>query len=425
MASQRFVVAVPSSSTAAARYGSTSRRATRSARSGSAASASCTRSRTRCDASVSTSASSRARRLRSRAPVAPRWRAVVLDRRPQVLDALAGGRGRPHDRRDPVGVAGGAHLQHELQVARGLPGALPVRLVHDEHVGDLQDPRLGHLHRVPPPRRHDDERRVGGAGHLDLGLPHADGLDEHEIHARPRRGSGSASGAASAMPAEVPPRRHRPDEHAGVGRVGLHPEPVAEQRPTGERRGGSMARTATVRSRASGGAHELFGEARLADAGRAGQADRAGAPRVGIQAGRQRLELGRAVLHQRDRAGHAPAVAGEDPFDERFDLGRHRAEMYPQNADGPVRSADGPRRAGATGSPRPAPCPRRGRRGAFRPHPVQGPRDRDRSGGHALVLRVARPGAPGTGSIGRIAPPAHRARPRAGDPIESKSDRRG
>ena len=74
------------------------------------------------------------------------------------------------------------------------------------------------------------------AGDLDLALPDADGLDEHHVAAggvehpqRLRRRPG--------QPAEVAAGGHRADVDARVGGVVLHPDPVAEQRAAGERRG--------------------------------------------------------------------------------------------------------------------------------------------------------------------------------------------
>ncbi len=65
---------------------------------------------------------------------------------------------------------------------------LAVGLVHDEHVGDLQDAGLRHLHRVAPARRHDHQGRVGRRGDVHLGLSHAHGLDDRPGRGRRRRG---------------------------------------------------------------------------------------------------------------------------------------------------------------------------------------------------------------------------------------------
>ena len=47
----------------------------------------------------------------------------------------------------------------------------------------------------------------------------------------------TACGRRRGQPAEVPAAGHRADVDAGVGGVVLHPDPVAEQRPAGERAG--------------------------------------------------------------------------------------------------------------------------------------------------------------------------------------------
>ena len=115
-------------------------------------------------------------------------------------------------------------------------GAVPVGLVDHEHVGDLEDAGLGGLDPVAHARRQQHQRGVGGRGDLDLGLADADGLDQHHVAAGRVQHPDGLRGRRG-QPAEVAAGGHRPDEHAGVGRVVLHPHPVAEQRPAGERRG--------------------------------------------------------------------------------------------------------------------------------------------------------------------------------------------
>ncbi len=73
----------------------------------------------------------------------------------------------------------GCEVEHLLEVETGLARAGSVGLVHDEDVGDLEDPCFVRLHRVTPTGGDDDDGRVGGRGDLDLDLADADGLDEH------------------------------------------------------------------------------------------------------------------------------------------------------------------------------------------------------------------------------------------------------
>ena len=108
-------------------------------------------------------------------------------------------------------------------------------LLIDEHVGDLEQPRLGRLHAVAPAGVDDDDGRVGLPRHLDLDLADADGLEQH-----PRVAGGVEGphrlGRRQRQPAEVATRRHRADEHAVVEHVVLHADPVAEDGAAGERR---------------------------------------------------------------------------------------------------------------------------------------------------------------------------------------------
>ena len=84
-------------------------------------------------------------------------------------------------------------------------------------------------------RGQQDQGDVGDAGDLHLGLTDPDRLDQHHVEAGgvedPQRLRGGHR-----QPAEVAAGRHRPDVGAGVEGVCLHPHPVAEQRPAGERR---------------------------------------------------------------------------------------------------------------------------------------------------------------------------------------------
>ena len=146
---------------------------------------------------------------------------------------VAGRRDRAHDRRPPRRARPRARASPRGRAPCRVDAG-PVGLVHDEHVGDLEQPGLRGLHRVAPTGVHDDDRRVGVARDLDLDLADADRLDDdprladrvehaHRLRRRDRE------------PAEVTARRHRADEHAGVGRVLLHADAVTEDRAAAER----------------------------------------------------------------------------------------------------------------------------------------------------------------------------------------------
>ena len=82
----------------------------------------------------------------------------------------------------------------------------------------------------PEPGLQHERDDVDERAHLDLGLPHADGLHDHHVLAggvehehRQERRLGDA--------AEVPARAHRADEHLGIEEVVGHADAVAEQAP--------------------------------------------------------------------------------------------------------------------------------------------------------------------------------------------------
>ena len=128
-----------------------------------------------------------------------------------------------------------AELEHLLEVAAGLVGALAVGLVDHEHVGDLHQAGLVGLHAVTPARVDHDDGGVGLAGDLDLHLADADGLDQDPPPAD-RVEQADRLGRGQRQAAEVATGGHRADEHAGVGGVVLHADPVAEDGAAGERR---------------------------------------------------------------------------------------------------------------------------------------------------------------------------------------------
>jgi hypothetical protein len=185
--------------------------------------------------------SARSRARCSPSPDAVRWSPWVLEGVDELGQSFAADRDGPQDGRPParrrVGVLDGVpHLEHPAELGLELAGTAVVRLVDDEHVGDLEDAGLRRLDAVTHPWGERDHGRVRRRGDLDLGLPDTHRLDddvveprgiEHEHRLRRREGQS----------AEVAAGRHRADEDVGVGVVGLHPDPVAEQRPAGERRG--------------------------------------------------------------------------------------------------------------------------------------------------------------------------------------------
>ena len=87
---------------------------------------------------------------------------------------------------------------------------------------------------VPGHQRHD--RDVGGPDDVDFVLADADGFDDDDVLAGGVEHERGIAGRAR-QAAEMAARRHAADEHAVVGRVRLHPQPIAEHRAAGERAG--------------------------------------------------------------------------------------------------------------------------------------------------------------------------------------------
>ena len=102
---------------------------------------------------------------------------------PHVVDADVVQRRAGHHRRRPLAAA--AHQpQRAGQLAGGRPGlllAVAVGLVDRDHVGDLEDALLDALELVAGAGQGEEEEGVDHAGHGDLGLADADGLDQHHV----------------------------------------------------------------------------------------------------------------------------------------------------------------------------------------------------------------------------------------------------
>ena len=161
---------------------------------------------------------SRSRRRVASSPFASRCARCARDRVPQLVDAVARRRDRADDRRPPRRARRRARAcLRDRARSSAAPG--PVGLVHDEDVGDLEQPGLRGLHRVAPPGF--TTTTVVSAWPAISTSTWPTPTVSITIHGLPTASSTrTACGVASARPPRCPRRRHRPDEHAGVGRRG-------------------------------------------------------------------------------------------------------------------------------------------------------------------------------------------------------------
>ncbi len=233
----------------------------------------------------------------------------------ELIDAAAGVRLRPEDGRPPLALA--ERLQREQRFDRGRSpvGALAVGLVDDEDVRDLHDAGLERLHLVSRARHEGHDRHVGRAHDVHLVLADSHRFDQHDILAGGIEHQRRIAGCAR-QSAQVATRRHAADEHVRVPRVGLHPDPVAENRPAAVRAGG------VDRDHPHGGppapiqGGQPIHERALAGAGRPRHAHQMRAPGVREQVPQQGRPAGVLVLDEANRPRDGPDIAGADAIGE-------------------------------------------------------------------------------------------------------------
>ena len=108
---------------------------------------------------------------------------VLAERRDcthQVRHAGAAGSDSLDDRRPPFTRCITMQRQVGFDGRDEAVGAFPIRLVHDEDVGDLRDASLERLHGVATAGDERDDRQIGGADDVDFVLADADGLDDDD-----------------------------------------------------------------------------------------------------------------------------------------------------------------------------------------------------------------------------------------------------
>ena len=186
--------------------------------------------------------------------------------------------------------------------------AFAIRFVHHENIRDLHHACLHHLHIVTHAGHQHDDRDVGGARDLDLILPDTDRLDrddmlaggiEHErgIRRRPRQ------------PAQMAPRRHAANEHAGILRVRLHANAIAEHGAAAERARRIDGNDADGLAGLAPPRDQTIDERAFSRAGRAGDAHEKCVAGFRKYLSHQRSGVIAGVLDERDAASNGSRVA--------------------------------------------------------------------------------------------------------------------
>src|SRR5436190_180217 len=110
----------------------------------------------------------------------------------------------------------------------------------------------------------------------------------------------------------MPARGHTPDEHAGVPRMRLHADPIAEDRAAGERARGIHCDDADGLAAAAQLRDQAIDERALPRSGRSGDADDIGPAGLSEQPPQHIRPDWRVVFDERDRARERPRIAGPD-----------------------------------------------------------------------------------------------------------------
>ena len=206
--------------------------------------------------------------------------------------------------------------QHGLDRGAHPVGALPIRLVDDEDIGNLHDAGLERLHLVAGARHQHDDRHIGRPDDVDLVLPDAHRLDDDEI-ATGRVEDDRDLARRTRQAAELAARGHAADEDASVPGVRLHPHAVAENRAAGERARRIDRNHPDRPAFLTGMADELIDERALARARRSGDPHEVRPTGPGEQLADERAAGRGSVLDERDGPRERTRVPGEHTIDER------------------------------------------------------------------------------------------------------------
>lgn len=194
------------------------------------------------------------------------------------------------------------------QISRGLVGAGTVGLVHDEHVGDLDDAGLDRLDVVAEAGDGHQANGIDDADDVHLLLTHANGLDQHDVRPEGVEHVHDPRGRARET-AGVPATSHRPDEDALIEETLPHSDAVAEDGAAAER-----ARWIDRDDRDPGRSlavqtGESIHERRLAATRRARDPDRLRVTGLRVELAHRLGGAGLVVLHDRNETRDRSLVA--------------------------------------------------------------------------------------------------------------------
>ncbi len=214
--------------------------------------------------------------------------------------------------------------QRHLDLLSELLGAGTVGLVDDEQIGHLHHPGLERLDPVARLGHQDEHGDVRHPRDVELGLPHAHGLDQDPVEPRGVEQIAHLPGGGG-EPAERPPASHGADVDTLIEGDGFHPDAVAEERAAGERAGGVHGHDGHAEPCLPVGGDQAFHEGRFAGAGRAGDTDAASPAEGAVHVREEALEPGPSILDHRNRSGQGGGLAGLEAREQ--EVGIHERKV--------------------------------------------------------------------------------------------------
>ena len=266
---------------------------------------------------ASISAAARAARRRSRSPApSAQLRCASRAATSSAIPSPAGGDGREDGRRPGPRLR---QPEHVPEFARGLCGAVAVRLVDDEDVGHLEDPGLGRLYAVAHRRERAARRSCRPARRRRSRTGPTPTVSTRTTSQPAASSTASAWGVAAARPPRCPRVAiDRMNTPASVACSSIRTRSPSSAPPeNGDE--GSTASTPTRSPRARRGGDERGRGGRLADARGAGQAD--DVRPAGVR-GQRRQRPRAAAVHPPSTSESSRATASGHRHGPR-DEGRH------------------------------------------------------------------------------------------------------